>query len=92
MTKAELIEEIANERDLSKSQVAQIVDDVIEIVSDELAKGGEVALPPLGKFEAKYQNPRTARNPQTGEEIHVAGKNVPKFKAAKGLKDRVSAG
>jgi DNA-binding protein HU-beta len=54
-----------------------------------LKKGGEVSIAGLGIFSTKARAARTARNPKTGEPIKVAATTVPKFRAAKALKDAV---
>ena len=56
---------------------------------DSLKKGQEVSIAGLGIFSAKMREARTARNPRTGESIEVPAMRVPKFRAAKGLKDAV---
>jgi DNA-binding protein HU-beta len=54
-----------------------------------LKKGDEVSLAGLGIFSVKAVPARMARNPKTGEQVKVAAKNAPKFRAAKALKDAV---
>jgi DNA-binding protein HU-beta len=54
-----------------------------------LKKGGEVSVAGFGIFSVKARAARTARNPRTGESVKVAAMNVPKFRAAKALKDTV---
>jgi len=54
-----------------------------------LKEGNDVSIAGLGIFSAKMRNARTARNPRTGESIEVPAMRVPKFRAAKALKDAV---
>ncbi len=65
----------------------------IEVLMDSIVKtlksGREVSIAGLGIFSAKMRAARQARNPRTGETIHVAAQRVPKFRAAKALKDEV---
>ena len=88
MNKAELIEKLAEKYGAcSKAEAGRALDAFVEIVKDELKKGGEVAIAGFGTFKAKKRAARTARNPKTGETIQVPEKVVPKFKPGKGFKD-----
>jgi len=53
---------------------------------------GKVQITGFGTFEARDRKARTARNPQTGEEVKVAATRVPAFKAGKAFKDQVKPG
>jgi DNA-binding protein HU-beta len=90
MTKSELAEKIAQRTGLSGSQARQVVDTAIEVVSDELAAGGEVALAGFGKFSVSSRAARQGRNPATGETIHIAASKAAKFSAASALKKRLN--
>lgn len=83
---AEVVHGIVNG---TKVQSEQIVDAIIDSIVKTLKKGGEVSIAGLGIFSTKKRAARTARNPRTGETINVAAMNVPKFRAAKALKDAV---
>jgi len=65
------------------------VETLIEFITDSLKRGDEVSLAGLGIFSVKRREARDARNPRTGETIRVQAMNVPKFRAAKALKDSV---
>lgn len=73
----------------TKVQAEQVVDAIINTIVDSLKKGEEVSIAGLGIFSVKNRAARTARNPRTGESIQVAAMKVPKFRAAKALKDAV---
>lgn len=73
----------------TKVQAEQVVDSVIEAIIGSLKKGNEVSIAGLGIFSVKARAARTARNPRTGESIKVPAMKVPKFRAAKALKDAV---
>lgn len=73
----------------TKTMAEQAVDTMLDAIVDTLKKGGEVSIAGLGIFSTKNRAARTARNPRTGESIQVAAMRVPKFRAAKGLKDAV---
>ena len=73
----------------TKVQAEQVMDTLIDTVGKELKKGGEVSIAGLGIFSVKRRAARQARNPRTGESVSVPAMNVPKFRAAKALKDAV---
>ena len=73
----------------TKTQAEQAVDTVIESIVKTLKKGGDVSIAGLGIFSVKKRAARTARNPRTGAAVQVAAMNVPKFRAAKALKEAV---
>lgn len=89
MNKAGLIDAIHNHLGGTKVQAEQIIDLIIDSIVSTLKKGDEVSIAGLGIFSAKQRAARTARNPRTGESIKVAAMRVPKFRAAKALKDSV---
>lgn len=73
----------------TKVQAESVVDAVVESIVKTLKKGDEVSIAGLGIFAVKKRAARTARNPRTGEMVKVPATNVPKFRAAKALKDAV---
>ncbi len=73
----------------TKVQAEQAVETVLNSIVDSLKKGEEVSIAGLGIFSVKQRAARDARNPRTGEAIKVAAMKVPKFRAAKALKDAV---
>lgn len=72
---------------LSKADMEAVMDSLEEAVHMELAAGGEVTLPGIGKLTVKGRAGRTGRNPQTGEPIEIRPKRVPHFSAAKALRE-----
>jgi DNA-binding protein HU-beta len=90
MTKNELAEQVASRTGLAASQARQAIEATIESVSDELAKGGEVALAGFGKFSVSQRAARTGRNPSTGETIQISASKAAKFSAASALKKRLN--
>jgi integration host factor beta subunit len=91
MTKADLVDEIAQRTGLTKKDVADTVDEFLEAVSRALMDGKHIEIRGFGTFKVKDRKPRTARNPRTGEAVHVPPRKVPVFKVSKELKDRVAA-
>ncbi|PCI30265.1 DNA-binding protein HU [Candidatus Wolfebacteria bacterium] len=89
MNKSGLVDVVHDIVDGTKVQSEQIVDAIINTIIDSLKKGEEVSIAGLGIFSVKERAARTARNPRTGEPIQVAAMTVPKFRAAKALKDAV---
>ena len=89
MTKAELVEFIAENADLTKADAARALDAVVEGVTEGLKKNGKVTLVGFGTFNAKKREAHMGRNPQTGEEIQIPASKVPGFKAGKALKEAV---
>jgi len=67
----------------------KVVDTMIETIVESLKKGEEVSIAGLGIFSVKQRNARQARNPRTGATVSVPATKVPKFRAAKALKDAV---
>ena len=90
MTKNELAEQVADRVGLSASQGRQVVESTIDVISDELAKGNEVALAGFGKFSVSHRAARQGRNPSTGATIQIAASNAAKFSAASALKKRLN--
>ena len=89
MNKASIIEAVHGLLGGTKVQAEQAVDKVINSVVDSLKRGEEVSIAGLGIFSVKQRAARDARNPRTGETIKVAAMKVPKFRAAKALKEAV---
>ena len=90
MNKAQLVEKIAADAEISKAAATRALDAFTGAVSTSLKDGNSVALVGFGTFSVKARAARTGRNPQTGEEIQIAAANIPTFKAGKRLKDSVN--
>lgn len=89
MTKAELIEAVANRADITKRQAGHAVDALFDEIEAALRKGDRVALTPFGSFVVRDHKARDGRNPKTGEKISIAARRVPAFVAGKSLKNAV---
>lgn len=92
MTKADLIDTVASDAELSKRQAGEIVDLILNEIKTALQKGDRVALTPFGSFVVRHRKAREGRNPKTGEKIKIAARKVPAFVAGKSLKDAVGGG
>ncbi len=91
MTKAELVDEVAKNSDLSKKDAEVIVQTVLDSIVDSLKHGEKVELRGFGSFRLRDRAPRQGRNPKTGEKVFVPAKKVPYFKPGKHLKELINA-
>jgi DNA-binding protein HU-beta len=90
MNKAELVDAVAAAADFSKADAAKAVEAFTSAVTNELSRGGQVAIIGFGTYRVKHRAARIGRNPKTGEALQIKATNVPSFKAGKGLKDAVN--
>jgi DNA-binding protein HU-beta len=90
MNKEELINQIAGDADISKTQAKAALESFTESVKKSLKKGGKVSLVGFGTFSKGRRAARTGRNPQTGASIQIAAKNTIKFKAGKDFSDYIN--
>jgi DNA-binding protein HU-beta len=81
MNKAELVDAIASETQLSKVDSQKALDAFVNVTTKALKKGDRVALVGFGSFSVSKRAARNGRNPQTGKAIKIAAKKVAKFKA-----------
>ena len=89
MNKGDLISEVAKVVN-TKKEAQEAVDCILSTITKSLKKKNSVSLVGFGTFKVDKRKARKGRNPQTGEEIKIKAKNVPKFVAGKALKDAVS--
>jgi nucleoid DNA-binding protein len=89
MNKANLINEVADVVS-SKREARAVVDCIFSSITKALKKNDTVSLVGFGTFRVSKRKARKGRNPQTGEEIKIKAKKVPKFVAGKALKDAVN--
>jgi nucleoid DNA-binding protein len=89
MNKGDLVGEVAKAIN-SKKQAQEAVDCIFSTITQTLKKKGVVTLVGFGTFKVNKRKARKGRNPQTGDEIKIKAKNVPKFLAGKALKDAVN--
>jgi nucleoid DNA-binding protein len=92
MTKADIVDQIADRTGLTKKDVADTVDKFLEAVGRALANGQHIEIRGFGTFKVKDRKSRLARNPRTGEAVPVPARRVPVFKVSKELKDIVGSG
>lgn len=89
VSKQDVIDAVADATGSSKADANRAVDAVIDCIKGSLAAGKSVGLIGFGTFEVRKRSAREGRNPQTGDTIKIAAKNVPAFKAGKALRDAV---
>ncbi len=92
MNKGDLIEAVARNTGESKATVEKIINETLDVIVSGVVMSGKVQITGFGTFEGRDRAARTARNPQTGEEIKLKATRVPAFKAGKGFKDAVKPG
>ncbi len=90
MTKAELVEEVAQNSHLTKKDAEVIVQTVLDSIILSLKEGKKVELRGFGSFRLRQRSSRTGRNPKTGEKVKVPAKRIPYFKPGKELKDLIN--
>jgi DNA-binding protein HU-beta len=90
MNKGDLINKIAESANLSKAQATDALNAVLDGVTDSLKSGDKVTLIGFGTFSVSHREARSGRNPQTGETIQIAAKNVVKFKPGKEITEAVN--
>ncbi len=91
MNKSELVTAIAEKSELTKKDSEKALSAFIEVVNEELARGGKVQLVGFGTFSVVDRPARKGRNPLTNEPIDIAASKAPRFKPGKSLKDSVNA-
>jgi DNA-binding protein HU-beta len=89
MTKGELVAAVARDSNISKTAAEKAVNAVCAGVTKALKKGDKLTLTGFGTFSVARRKSKIGRNPQTGKEIKIPAKKVPKFKAGNLLKGAV---
>jgi len=88
--KKDLVSLIAKKGAFTKKKAEIALNAFIDVVTENLAKKSTIRIIPFGSFEVRHRESREGRNPRSGEKITIAARNVPVFKAGKGLKDAVN--
>ena len=89
MNKAGIVDKVHEQLGGTKVQAEQVVDTVVDSIVGGLKKGDEISIAGLGIFSTKMRPARQGRNPRTGQSIQVPAMRVPRFRAAKALKEAV---
>ena len=90
MNKAELISKLADDAGITKTQANAALDSFVSAVTKTLKGGGKVTLVGFGTFSVSLRKARAGRNPATGKTIKIPKKKVVRFKAGKGLSDKLN--
>lgn len=91
MNKGSLVSEIVKRTDLPPPDVAAVVDTLIDVVRERVARGERVVLSGFGSFERVRRNPRTGRNPHTREAVRIPARTVPSFRPGTAFREAVAA-
>lgn len=93
MIKSELVQRIAERNPhLYQRDVENVVNAILDEITDTMARGDRVELRGFGAFSVKRRNARVGRNPRTGAQVKVDEKCVPFFKTGKELRERLNDG
>lgn len=90
MNKSELIDQVAQDAEISKAAAVKVVDAVVNAITNAVANGDSVSLVGFGAFKATKRAERTGKNPQTGEALMIPAATVPKFTAGATFKNAVA--
>ncbi len=89
MTKAELVEKVAKDAEITKVKADAAVKALLDGVTGALKAGDKVTFVGFGSFSVSDRKARVGRNPQTGKEIKIAARKAVGFSAGKSLKDAI---
>ena len=92
LTRMDLSEAVFHEVGLSRNESAELVESVLDHVSDALVAGESVKISSFGTFSIRSKNERIGRNPKTGEEVPIAPRRVLTFRPSHLMKERVDSG
>ncbi|MBT4999680.1 MAG: integration host factor subunit alpha [Tateyamaria sp.] len=92
LTRIDLSEAVFREVGLSRNESAQLVESVLEYMSDSLVTGEQVKISSFGTFSVRNKTARIGRNPKTGEEVPINPRRVLTFRPSHLMKDRVVSG
>jgi len=90
LTKAKIIESIAEQNGFSKSQSSELVEILLETIKFSLESGEDVLISGFGKFCVKKKRERKGRNPATGEDMTLKPRKVVTFKSSGKLRDLIN--
>ncbi len=90
ITRAHLSEAVYQEVGLSRHECADLVESVLDEISDALARGEMVKISAFGSFSVRQKGRRFGRNPKTGEEVPILPRRVLVFRASLSMKVRIN--
>ncbi len=92
LTRMDLSEAVFQEVGLSRNESADLVESVLQHISDALVRGEQVKISSFGTFSVREKSARVGRNPKTGEEVPIHPRRVLTFRPSHLMKERVAAG
>ena len=92
LTRMDLSEAVFREAGLSRNECAQLVEGVLDHMSDALVSGEQVKISSFGTFSVRDKSAHIGRNPKTGQEVPIHPRRVLTFRPSHLMKDRVAAG
>ncbi len=92
LTRMDLSEAVFREVGLSRNESAQLVESVLDHMSDALVKGEQVKISSFGTFSVRDKSARVGRNPKTGQEVPINPRRVLTFRPSHLMKERVASG
>jgi integration host factor subunit alpha len=92
LTRMDLSEAVFREVGLSRNESSQLVESILEHMSDALVAGEQVKVSSFGTFSVRDKTARIGRNPKTGEEVPIQPRRVLTFRPSHLMKDKVSSG
>jgi DNA-binding protein HU-beta len=90
VTKADLVERVAEKTGLTRTDVAVVVDGLLDTIKSSMEEGNNIELRGFGTFKIKTRKARKARNPRTGDEVPVPDRKVPVFKPSNEFKNLIT--
>ena len=92
LTRMDLSEAVFKEVGLSRNESAELVESLLNHMSDALTKGGQVKISSFGTFSVRDKTARVGRNPKTGEEVPITPRRVLSFRPSHLMKEKVALG
>lgn len=92
ITRADLAEAVYEQVGLSRNESSDLVEAILDDLSESLIKGGNVKISSFGSFSVREKGERVGRNPKTGIEVPISPRKVLVFRASHVLKERINAG
>jgi integration host factor subunit alpha len=90
LTRSELTEALHRDIGLSRTESADMVNNVLDLIADELVKGNSVKLSSFGTFIVRHKRERLGRNPKTGEEVPITPRRVLVFRPSQVMKNVIN--
>ena len=90
LTKAQIVEALADQNDYSKTQSVTIIETLLEIMKRAMESSEDVLISGFGKFCVKEKNERRGRNPATGKDMMLEPRRVVTFRCSRQLRDKIN--